>query len=589
MKRRLNAHVAAVVAMLAAHAGLLAYNAWRQSPTIDEPAHLVAGLNYWRTGRFELYAVNPPLVRLVGALPVLFMEPNLAALNAENLQPDSATQRALGRVEFGAGTQFASDNGPRFFTMMTAARLACIPFSLLGAVCCYLWAKALYGSTAGLFAMAIWCVFPEVLAHGSLMTNDVPSAAMAVWSGYLFWKWMKQPTPAAASLAGLVLGIALLTKFTLLLFVALWPAMWLLARVTTRPSLSRAAWLRELSSLSLSLLIALLVLNAGYLFQGTFSRLGSHQFTSHALSGIDSEWTDSETANRFSGSWLGGMRVPLPSAMIRGIDQQKQDFEKFQPARIGGRSYDGGVWYFHLYAALVKWPLGFWLLLWLAAIVGGCGESWTDRLCLLGPPLAILIVTSLSSSIGFFRYMLPATPFLIVCCGRTLAPQMLPAWRQYTPPLVAGGWLLVSSLLVYPYSLAYFNEFAGGPRNGHAHLIDCNIDWGQDMLEFKRWMDEHPDARPLYYVCNSMVDPQLAGIEVQFPEIERWVGPNGIETEISPGYHAISVNALRGATHFAFGPNGIQHAEEPSVTCFLEMEPIAVIGYTIYVYRIEAP
>ncbi len=28
------------------------------------------------------------------------------------------------------------------------------------------------------------------------------------------------------------------------------------------------------------------------------------------------------------------------------------------------------------------------------------------------------------------------------------------------------------------HSISYFNELAGGPENGSAHLLDSNIDWG---------------------------------------------------------------------------------------------------------------
>src|SRR6516164_7924098 len=61
--------------LLTIHAGLLAWQAWRYSPTIDEPGHLVAGMSHWKFGRFDLYRVNPPLVRLVAALPMLVVDP----------------------------------------------------------------------------------------------------------------------------------------------------------------------------------------------------------------------------------------------------------------------------------------------------------------------------------------------------------------------------------------------------------------------------------------------------------------------------------------------------------------------------------
>src|SRR5439155_22186730 len=62
-------------------------------------------------------------------------------------------------------------------------------------------------------------------------------------------------------------------------------------------------------------------------------------------------------------------------------------------------------------------------------------------------------------------------------------------------PLAAS---IASSLAVFPHSLSYFNELAGGPENGPAHLLDANIDWGQDLLELKRWSDAHPAARPFH-------------------------------------------------------------------------------------------
>ena len=60
-----------VIGLLTLHAGLLAWSATRHSPTLNEPGHLVAGISYWKFGRFELYRVNPPLVKLIAALPVM--------------------------------------------------------------------------------------------------------------------------------------------------------------------------------------------------------------------------------------------------------------------------------------------------------------------------------------------------------------------------------------------------------------------------------------------------------------------------------------------------------------------------------------
>ncbi len=53
-----------------------------------------------------------------------------------------------------------------------------------------------------------------------------------------------------------------------------------------------------------------------------------------------------------------------------------------------------------------------------------------------------------------------------------------------------------STLSVYPHQLAYFNELAGGPENGYRHLLHSNLDWEQNGLLYREWMEEngiHPD------------------------------------------------------------------------------------------------
>ncbi|HUY92421.1 MAG TPA: hypothetical protein VMV10_27005 [Pirellulales bacterium] len=63
--------------LLAAHVALVAWIGFRISPTCDEVGHLPAGLYCWEFGRFDVYRVNPPLVRALAALPVACSRPKL--------------------------------------------------------------------------------------------------------------------------------------------------------------------------------------------------------------------------------------------------------------------------------------------------------------------------------------------------------------------------------------------------------------------------------------------------------------------------------------------------------------------------------
>ena len=74
-----------VIGSLIIYACTLGHGAVVHSPTVDEVAHMPAAISHWQQGRFDLYRVNPPFVRMVATLPVLALEPrtNLAAYSED--------------------------------------------------------------------------------------------------------------------------------------------------------------------------------------------------------------------------------------------------------------------------------------------------------------------------------------------------------------------------------------------------------------------------------------------------------------------------------------------------------------------------
>ncbi len=289
---RISLNALPLAGMLAIHAGLLAFSAARHSPTFNELGHLPAGICHWQFAMFELYRVNPPLARMVAAAPVLLLEPKTDWANYQ-LDP-------LSRETIPMGIRFAKANGQRTFFLFTVARWACIPFSLLGAWICYRWAGDLWGGQAGWIAMLLWCFNPFVLGFGALVKPDVPAAAMGVWAAYRFWRWLREPSWPFAAAAGITLGLAELTKFTLLVFFLILPAAWLVKAVgralrtrdaadgqsssALRGPYARAR-LGAFGQLASILVLAVLVMNLGYAFAGSFQRLGDFRFQSRILSG----------------------------------------------------------------------------------------------------------------------------------------------------------------------------------------------------------------------------------------------------------------------------------------------------------------
>ena len=145
--------------VLLLHTILLGWSAARHSPVVDEVGHMPSGLSHWKLQRFDLYNVNPPLVRTVATLPLHLLD---VPINFDGYQilPKH-------RSEFMIGSGWITSHPDSFRWNFTISRWACIPFSLLGAVTCFLWARELFGARSGLCALCLWCFCPNILAHGS--------------------------------------------------------------------------------------------------------------------------------------------------------------------------------------------------------------------------------------------------------------------------------------------------------------------------------------------------------------------------------------------------------------------------------------
>ena len=578
-----------LVIILGCHSGLLIYSASIHSPTFDEVAHLPAGVSCWQRGRLGLYPVNPPLIRCLAALPVCWLEP----------QTDWTADVALPgvRPEFDVGRDFVRVNGRHVELYFELARLMLIPVSVWGGWACYQWSTALFGRRSGLWAASLWSFSPTVLASASQITPDAGAAATGVLAGYAFWRWGAAPTWRRAVVAGVLLGIALLCKMTLLVLLGIWPALWLL-RCRVAPPVGRPVW----SSLQLlcAMCLALGVLNTGYGFDGTGSPLGGHHFCSRMLGGGDPETPGGVPGNRFRDTWLGQVPMPFPTEYLVGLDLQKRDFERGMWSYLAGEHRFGGWWYFYLYALAVKLPLATWLLAGLAGVVW-VGQSQRDRWAawnLFVPPLVILFLVSWHFSISrYLRYLLPAFPYVFVGISRVAGPwesrhrERWPlGWRPLASWALAGS--ITSSLLVFPHSLSYFNLLAGGPLHGHAHLIDASIDWGQDLKLLRDWLATRRLPQPIFLAVHSALDPRWLGIEYQdIPAADgrgapqRVLGDDGPSASRTNRCGRVSSGCARPAGWYALSVHRLRD-RHGCFDDFRQRKPFARIGYSIYIYHI---
>lgn len=558
----------ALIAILLLHSGLLAYSAYRHSPSNDETGHLVAGLSHWRFQRFELFAVNPPLVRGVAVLPLLPGQFN------EDWQQysSSVTQRA----EFGIGAGFIKNNPDDFRIAFAIARWMLIPFSLLGAVTCFIWAGQMFGPPAGWVALLLWCFSPTVLAFGAMVTPDVGAAALGITVCHRFWRWLHDDSWKQTMALGLLLGATMLTKFTWVVLYPLFPVLWLCHQVCAKPGDSSSVG-RRLCQMTVAMCVSLYVINVGYGFDRTLTPLGEYEFSSRVLNGHGHDTATWTKGNRFANSWMGSIPVPLPKNVLLGMDHVKHEYEAKYWSYLRGEHRKGGWWYYYLYAMATKMPLGTLALIGLG-FRGLLFRPWPPPSGLLSLVPGLVVLVLVSSQTGFnhhLRYVLPAFPFLFVVASS--AVRLLNsrhAWVRAVPVILLAS-AIASSSFRFPHGMSYFNEAVGGPANGWKHLGFSNIDWGQDMYELQDWYQSHPQARPLRVLAKSPIDHSILGFtDSSLNDALSGSVESGGES-FEPGWYALGFERMLQ-----------QHSK---VKAFLDEKPYAEIGYSMRIYKLDRP
>jgi hypothetical protein len=510
----------------------------------------------------------------------------------------SFSKSVADRSEFAVGAKLIKSNGAWSMTLYSIARFALLPFAILGILLVWRWSTVVTSTTAGVMAVGLYCCSPTVLANGSMITPDLGSAVLGGWAWWTVRTWLKSGSWADAVACGLLLGLALLTKFTCGLFALLLPvfavahrvdALCITGKITPPDSGSSGFLRRTVPQICLTACVAFYVVNSGYGFDGTGTKLGDFSFYSDALKG-DAE----HHGNVFAGTSWSSVPVPFPKCFVEGIDVQKRDFDRGYRSYLMGEWKQGGWWYYYLVGFLVKEPIGFQLMLYVSILHGlwswkrWTGDTVREWSLIVLPP--VLIFALVSSQTGFnhhLRYVLPAYPFLLIIAARTVTLGRF--WKWFS--CVCLTWQVCAVLWFAPHWMSYFNEAAGGPLRGHEWLVDSNIDWGQDLLMLKWWQDQHPEAADLQAALFTGFDPRDIGLKFRLPAPfvagePQIISPDGLRGP-QPGWYAISVCQLKGHSFSVPTGDGSWNWSNGHFTYFLKhLEPVDRIGYSIYIYHI---
>jgi len=425
------------------------------------------------------------------ALLILFALRGLAGMRADGTTADEPLHLGYGERGLTAGTFIRTDGtlnskmpvsvlnalpetlANRSGTLSWPQRLflARLPSLLLGVLLGWLvwsWARALFGLRGGALALLLYTFCPNVLAHSHLVTTDISTALAMFAAAYALWRYLDRPGRGRLLVAVAAFGLAQLTKTTAAFLLPIF-ALILALRLTSRKDLLRAAGLLLLLGVG-----ALVMLNAGFLGEGTGTPLKGYTFVSGGFQKLAAIPV------------LRDLPLPLPYAYVQGLDMVSRDSRARYWSYLRGRYSETGFRSYFLWAFLVKVPVATQLLLLLALGLWASGRLRVPNAddFLLVPVVFLLLYFSFFFRLGIgVRYILPLFPFLFVFTGRVAAFRPSSRLQARWQAALVGAltcWLAASSFSVHPQYISYFNEIAGGPANGWRWLLDSNLDWGQD-------------------------------------------------------------------------------------------------------------
>ena len=474
----------AVVTLLSEMAFAMVTAAVEQTPTIDEPVYVGAAVFSLEHDSLRYNPEHPPLGKLLIATGLAFADVHVDAGFAGD-------QTQLGRYVL-----YESGHAPG--RLLFLARLPVIVLTLLFGLVVFAFARDLTGPAGGVVALALYALSPDLIAHGSLATLDVPVAGFLVTSAWLLWRARRRPV-LHLPLAGLALGAAVATKMSALAAV---PVVLLLAVLSVRRASGPQRTLRQLGTGAAAAfgvaLIAIAVVWVSYLVVDPQLR-----------------WTAPPGLPPVEGLRSLADLLPLPRPYLDGMRVQFGFEDQVWTTFLFGSLHVGALWYYLPAALLVKTPLGA-LVLWVAGVVTMVG---VPRLRPAAPyvlvPAAVLLAAAMTGSRDLgVRYALFMPMFLAVAAAGVVAVR-----RRWAPVAVAAlvAVTAISSLRTFPYYLPYSNEAFGGPAQTHRQLHDSNVDWGQDLGRLADRLRQRYPGERVWLVYKGSGVPSSYGIDAADP------------------------------------------------------------------------
>jgi len=577
----------------------------KESAVMDELAHIPAGYGYVKYLDYRLNPEHPPLVKILSALPLSFM--NL------NFPLDSSYWKSDINGQWAVGTQFLYESGNDADQIIRWARFGPMILTLILIFFIYWWSKELLGPWWALLPSALFAFSPTVLAHGHYVTTDIGAALGIFISIYYFIKYHLQPSRKNLIIAGLAFGIAQLLKFSAVILIPYLIVLLIFfygAKVYRDLKITSEIF-KRFKNLLLIFLVGFLLVYPFY-FATTLNYPPEKQradtdFTLTSFSGgkaSEGELCSPVRCLAELDIWASDKPLLRPYAQyLLGVLMVLQRSSGGNTTYFLGEISAAGWWYYFPITYLMKESLPVLILILLALIIYFFNArrvlkekrpTFADYLETHPGEFAMLLFVitygaySINSTLNIgIRHLLPLIPFIYI-----LTASSLKHWfkSDFFKQQIKLGiimllliWFVTNVGFNYPYYLSYFNQGLG-TKNGWQYVTDSNYDWGQDLKRLKTFVENPPSGENIDKIAVNY----FGGGNPKYylgDKVEYWWSAKGDPIESGIKWLAVSINEIqnsKGKLH----PGQMRNDEDEYQWLTNAYQPYARAGTSIFIYKL---
>ena len=542
--------------------------------TTDEAFMIPAGYYHLAGRDFRPVNEHPPLVKLLAGAPLVVMGPTALALEGAEWRYYNDAKNIY--------WSFWRANRERIDALSFWSRVPAVGLTVLLGALLFFYARRLFGPRAAAFAVLLFSIEPTVLAHGRVVQTDIPASLGLLLFCFAFYDYVRAPTARGAAWLGAAGGLAVVTKFSMVVLApVLAAAAVALFVVAPRRGRRRA---HAAAGAGLIALAALLTIQAAYLFKQRPHDETDVSFVESRLEALGGE--------RLASLGKTALLALVPEDFAEGVSWQLMHAREGHDAGLLGRYGRHGWWYYFPVAFALKTTIPF-LLISVASLLWAAREYARTReprwLVLLAPFAFYTALVMLSPINIGVRYYLPAYMILFISSGAFLdwllrRGQANKVARHAAAAVVfaAFAWMGVEALRVFPDQMVYMNQLARAhPR--WWYLSDSNVEWGDDVKALADYLKSRGETEVRASLLNHLL-LEAYGIKYHW----AYTGPGGRAPRTR--YVALGATYLNGSVNPNMIVNGRPLSEEERVNLFGEYRhrpPEKVFGNSIYLYRVD--